>query len=68
MLQTLKSTLLKPALSRTGTVLATWLVSTGAPSDLAHAIGTGVVALGLVLADFAIDWRQRKTAASKGRP
>lgn len=68
MLETLKATILKPTLSRAGTVVATWLVATGAPSDLSHAVGTGVVALGLVLADFAIDYLQRRAAAVKGRP
>ena len=56
---------LQPALARLGTIVTTWLVATGGQADLAHQVGVGVVAAGLIAFDLILDRAARKDEARK---
>lgn len=62
----IKENLLRPLLSRLGTMTATWLmVSMGAAEEPAQLVATGVVAFGCICFDFMMSWINRKDAAVK---
>lgn len=49
-------------MGRMGTATATWLMTTGiAERDYAHAVGAGVAAVGLIMADLLIGYLNRKS-------
>lgn len=62
MLNTIKTNVLVPIMGRMGTATATWLMTTGiAERDYAHAVGAGVAAVGLIMADLLIGYLNRKS-------
>lgn len=60
MLKTVLENILKPAITRTGTMISGMLIGYGVSTDHANAIAIGGVSLVLVAIDFGFSWLSRK--------
>ena len=65
MLQTLQKALFEPLLQRVGTAVGVWLIAQGVGEPLATQVATGVIAAGLIAAEFAIRWWLKRNEAAK---
>lgn len=65
MLEFFKENCLRPLMGRIGTAAATLLIGYGVEGPLAQQVAVGVTAFGLVVADFAIDFLNRKRVVNR---
>lgn len=60
MLKTVRDNVLLPLLGRLGTAAATLLVPLGVHADLAHQLGIGVTAAGLIIFDLTVSYLRKR--------